>query len=100
MPSQKRNSTVQPTIIDQAQLRATIRTLILAHVIDVQGCKATELAKAVSKQLAGNLTENEITEELNKLVAAHELIEIEYTLPEMPYRLKSFYLPIGTIVRR
>jgi len=33
------------------------------------------------------------------LVAEERLIEIEYVLPTMNYRIKSFLLPVGTEIK-
>lgn len=80
--------------------RKQIRTAILAHVQDVQGCKATELAAFVSLSLTGGISNpQQFTDELDALIVEGSIVEIEYTLPEMEYRVKSFLLPKGAVVK-
>ena len=50
---------------------------------------------ADSKSLEGH----DISQLLEELVQAGEIIEVEYILPYMDYRLKSFYLPRGSEVK-
>lgn len=70
---------------------------ILDLVINRQGIKAVELALAVMEDC--NPIHFEIDEfhlALNELIEQGEIIEITYTLPQLKYRVKSFYLPKGT----
>jgi len=79
--------------------RSAAKGAICALVEQAQGCKALELiAKLGSEQVwvieeVNSWTAIELIEEL---VEEGELIEIEYTLPNMSYRVKSFLLPKGT----
>jgi hypothetical protein len=63
------------------------------------GIKAVDLAT----RLAVQLSENNIdvpydvwTDGLVPLITSGELIEIEYVVPDVDYRIKSFLLPKGT----
>ena len=73
------------------------KAILEAYVEDMQGTKATELCS--SKQLIIMLKEFNIPELLEQLVTEHRVVEVEYTLPSMSYKVKSFYLPKGTVVR-
>jgi len=67
------------------------KNLILNLVISKQGCKATELAVEIAGKADFEL--------ISKLVIERRLVEIEYILPYMPYRIKSFLLPKNTQTR-
>lgn len=86
-----------------------IRQLILDVIYDKQGIKATKLSTVVFSYLYDS--EIDITplkDELKltdlwmgiieELIKEGEIVEIEYNLPNMEYRTKSFYLPKGTTV--
>lgn len=65
-----------------------------------QGLKATELV-ADERIAEFNAThEIDVATALEELVAEKRVLEIEYTVPNLPERLKSFYLPMGSIVTR
>jgi hypothetical protein len=69
--------------------------LILDTLVSKQGCKATEL---VSVPEIANCGHDPI-DLISTLVAEGKITEIEYTLPGMEYRLKSFYLPGGSKIK-
>lgn len=64
-----------------------IKEKILEAVTHMQGCKALTLIAEVRGALPELITE---------LIDSGDLREIEYILPTMPYRIKSFLLPKGT----
>ena len=67
---------------------------MIKFVTDRQGCKAIELtAEAVSFFPA--IDSATIISALGRLVMSGKLVEIEYTLPQLSYRVKSFLLPSG-----
>lgn len=74
---------------DQRQSFLAIDQQVLAVIIAKQGCKTTELAA----QLAPEVTAGPLTKSIERLVDSGDLIEIEYTLPTMRWRVKSFLLP-------
>ena len=66
------------------------KQLIIDAVTAMQGCKATELC------VIGNIVMDvgdELPDLITELINEGKLIEIEYVLPEMDYRIKSFLLP-------
>ena len=65
--------------------------IILDLVTSKQGCKATELAVEIATKADIDLVQTLVTE--------GRLVEIEYVLPNMPYRIKSFLLPKDTQIR-
>jgi hypothetical protein len=71
-----------------------IRRAILERV--ASGCKATELVTDLAVAFKGDVDFLQLSDILDKLIASNEIIEIEYILPDMDYRIKSFYLPKGT----
>lgn len=64
---------------------------IVEQVENMQGCKATELAAEVS--LISVFAEHRHTDLVEEAIRSGRLIELEYALPEMSYRMKSFLLP-------
>lgn len=73
------------------------------HVYDVvvksQGCKATEIVPHLSLEALQALETNDISTIIAELINERKLIEVEYELPEMNWRTKSFLLPFKTEVR-
>jgi len=57
-----------------------------------QGMKATELA--VEMFVYGE----DWLDVIDDMVKEGKIVEVEYTLPTLSYRIKSFYLPAGTVV--
>lgn len=72
------------------------KNIIVGIISSSQGCKATDLAVELAMMEFG---ENDPLELLNELVKENRIIEIEYVLPQMGFRVKSFYLPVGTEIR-
>ena len=72
----------------------------IRHIVNTnQGVKGVELAlKVMSLINPQKFQQEEFFRELNRLVAEGELVEIEYVLPIMEYRIKSMYFPKGTKV--
>jgi len=81
--------------------RDEAKTLVLSKVEEIQGCKATVLAVTIastSEQME-SLLPYPLPELIEELIEEGRLIEIEYALPTMSYRIKSFLLPEGSLVR-
>jgi len=84
-----------------------LRELIKQVVTDHQGCKATEVPVLIAHVLDNidnttQLTRSQlqwtaVPELVQDLVDKGELVEVEYVLPNMDYRIKSFLLPKGTV---
>ena len=72
-----------------------LKNAIKEIVEDKQGIKTIELLVELSPQVKTTPTEKVIGA-IDELVAAGELVEIEYILPAMTYRTKSFLFPKGT----
>lgn len=72
------------------------KNILVGKITSLQGIKATQLA--VEEEITLGLSEFNVPALLEELVAEKRLIEIEYTLPDMDWRLKSFYLPVGSKV--
>jgi hypothetical protein len=76
--------------------REEIKQVITDVVTRMQGCKATELA---SDESLVPLPINDFPGLLEEMIKEGRLVEIEYILPHLSYRIKSFLLPPGTEVR-
>lgn len=70
------------------------KSLIVSTIVERQGLKATELASVPDLVLSGW----EVPELVDELVRDGQLVEVEYVLPYMDWRVKSFLLPPGTKV--
>lgn len=70
-----------------------IKNRLVEIVTEKQGCKATELC-AIKELIFGDC--KPLPELIEELVKEERILEIEYVLPSMNYRIKSFLLPAGT----
>lgn len=70
-------------------------TAVILQAVD-SGIKATELVTQVAAHTL--IDTDQYTRLVQKLIDDGEIMEIEYVLPDMPYRAKSFYLPKGAKV--
>jgi hypothetical protein len=83
---------------------ADVKELIARKVNSLNGVKATALAgdpEVIEACLAvekATQQEVDVVRLLDEMAQAGELVEVEYILPEMTYRLKSMYLPKGSEV--
>lgn len=77
-----------------------IKEVLVRIVNDKQGTKATLLVVELMQELhLQNLSIDEdvdVPNLIQELVSEGELLEIEYILPNIPYRVKSFLLPKGS----
>jgi hypothetical protein len=65
----------------------------------MQGCKAVNLAcQEEIIELDFLSSGNSLPEMVEELIEEGRLVEVEYTLPQLSFRLKSFLLPPGTQV--
>lgn len=76
-----------------------MREAILTTVNTRQGINGVHLVLNVMSIVGPMKLENdEYNQELEKLVESGEIVELEYVLPQMDYRIKSIYFPKGTII--
>ena len=75
------------------ETKQLFKEAIIEAVTRLQGCKATELAAEHNLIGVKNLPQL-----LAELVKEGKILEVEYVLPNMKYRIKSFLLPAGTKV--
>lgn len=76
--------------------RGEAKQLVCGLVTEKQGCKILDLILPYYSHPGAE--EHTIDSLVNELVEEDRLIEIEYVLPGMLYRIKSFLLPAGTDV--
>lgn len=69
---------------------------LVEKIEGLQGIKATELVSLPDVCLANWSQGFDIPDLLDELVSENRIVEIEYALPEMSRRIKSFYLPAKT----
>ena len=67
--------------------RDEMKNFIVESVVDIQGCKATELAAEI-----GHIIGHSLSDLVAELVAEARILEVEYTITGLN-RLKSFLLP-------
>lgn len=65
---------------------------IVDKITELQGVKATHLIPDLDREVI----DHEVPQLLEELVQEKRIVEICYVLPQMKWREKSFYLPIGT----
>lgn len=78
----------------QLQTKEDWKNYIVELVTRKQGCKMIEII-CDRKIHALECNPEKLVEEL---VDEGKIIEVEYVLPEMTYRVKSFLLPVGTTI--
>jgi hypothetical protein len=71
-----------------------VQAKIVEIVESLQGCKATEMISNLDVEYLQSI--DSLPELLEEMVKQDMLVEIEYVLPSMTYRAKSFLLPKGT----
>lgn len=74
----------------------TLEELIINEVASHQGCKIGELFANIDIINACKSTPSLLIDTINKLWEEGELVVIEYVLPTMTYRQKTFLFPKGT----
>lgn len=77
----------------------SLRDAILNTVNSHQGIKGVELVLNVMGSVGPVMFDDrEYMLELSRLLDSGQIVEVEYTLPTMDYRIKSLYFPKGTKV--
>lgn len=76
-----------------------MKEIITNIVNSSQGIKAVELVLKVMEEINPvKFDEKEYNKCLTELINNKEIVEIEYILHQMDYRIKSIYFPKGTII--
>lgn len=79
--------------------RNEAKDLIVKTIEAMQGMKATELAAMPEVVLPLSLVQLELPDLIDELVEEGRLTEVEYSVPELHWRAKSFLLPANSQVR-
>lgn len=84
--------------------KKAVKERILRYITEGQGIKGTELIAQLFNRAQTNreiaaISNADVPELLEVLVAERKIVEVEYRLPRMSYMVKSFYLPKGTEVK-
>lgn len=74
----------------------TLEEAIIRRVTELQGCKITSLVVDLTDQFSDEI--RQVSEIVDRLIAEKKLVEVEYVLPALSYRAKSFLLPAGSSV--
>ena len=69
-------------------------------VLGKQGCKAIDVATEANIIIACARENVELPDLLEEMVRESKLVEVEYSVPGMEYRTKSFLLPAGSTIHR
>jgi hypothetical protein len=75
-----------------------IKNLIVAAIEGKQGCKTTELIVIPSLIQAVVEMRGDFMALIQELIDEGRIIEIEYTVPNLDWRIKSFLLPAGSTI--
>jgi hypothetical protein len=75
-----------------------IKNEIVKFVIDVQGCKVSEMIPRLSKEAITSC--DNLPSLLDDMISSGELAAVAYSVPSIPYREKLFLLPPGTEFHR
>jgi hypothetical protein len=71
--------------------------IITRIVNSSQGIKGVDLSLKVMEEINPHkFSIEEYNKALDELTKTNQILEIEYILPQMDYRIKSFFLPSGT----
>lgn len=77
----------------------------VGEIMDGGPVKATELVTKLTvwfvhlpKDVKGDLKSDAILSTLNEMITKGDLVELDYVLPNMEYRVKSMYFPKGTYI--
>lgn len=73
-----------------------VKDRLVEEIVSAQGIKGPHLAAAEDIL---SMEDFDFPQVLDELVAEGRVVEVEYVLPTMSYRAKSFFLPAGTKVR-
>ena len=82
--------------MDNVDIEVGLDGLILSLVEDGP-IKGIDLALKVATAHHG-VQADEIEETISRLITNHQILEIEYILPSMDYRVKTMLFPKGTTV--
>ena len=77
-----------------------IKKMICDYVFAVQGCKVTQLVANEEIVLSCQATGLSLPKLVEELIESGELLEVEYTVPNLGFRAKSFLLPRGSEITR
>jgi hypothetical protein len=75
---------------------AQVKQQIVSVVEGRQGCKLTELVADPDLLDAVTSVGRQFIDLVNELIDEGRLVEVEYTVPRLNWRLKSFILPAGS----
>ncbi len=78
--------------------RDELKVFIVKKVTEANGIKGTQLVAdiAIEPGIRECLGTHEIPDLLDELVSEGSIVEIEFIVPRMTYKIKSFYLPKGS----
>lgn len=80
-----------------------VKERLIQYITENQGAKGTELIADLFNRALNNkeikaIADANVPDLLEALVAEGKIVEVEYRLPLMAWRVKSFYLPKNTEV--
>jgi hypothetical protein len=72
------------------------KDFLVNKINSLNGIKATELVCNEEVIIELGLDDHDVPTLLDELVQENRIMEVEYVVPAMKWRIKSFYLPIGS----
>ena len=76
--------------------KPSIRTVILNIVNSHSGINSVNLVLEIMSLIITDRID--YISEIEKLVKEKEIVELEYIVPQLNYRIKSIYFPKGTLI--
>jgi len=92
-----RTRPMRKQLVEMEEQKEKVKEWIVDFVVSKQGCKAMDLCVNIA-ELYGKF-DFDIGLLVEELVKEKRLVEVEYILPSMSYRVKSFLLPKETEVK-
>lgn len=81
--------------------RDELKQAIVEEVNQLRSCKTIELVTALVESLSEWCGEHDLLDVIDEMIISGQLVEVQYVLPDMDYRVKSILFPGGTeIVRK
>jgi hypothetical protein len=72
------------------------KQVLIDTITGVQGCKATELIAHVAEKMGDEFPSHDFMQALSEIIDEGNIEEVEYILPQLDFRIKSFLLPKNT----
>jgi hypothetical protein len=72
------------------------KQVLIDTVAEVQGCKSMELIGYAAEKMGEEFARHDFMQALQEAIDEGDIEEVEYILPQLDFRIKSFLLPKNT----